>query len=54
MVKDTESKARVQGVKAQMETFRFLFGAVLGESILRHTDNLSKALQGSTVSAAEG
>ncbi len=29
-------------------------GTVLGESILRLTDNLSKALQGSTLSAAEG
>ena len=39
-----KDKARVQGVKAQMETFRFLFGTVLGESILRHTDNLITAV----------
>ena len=40
--KDTEAKAHIQGVCAQMKTFDFLFGTVLGEMVLRHTDNLSK------------
>ena len=37
-----------------MSSFDFLFGTVLGEQLLRHSDNLSKALQGSHVSAAKG
>ena len=37
-----------------MKTFNFLFGTVLCEVLLRHTDNLSKALQKKTISAAEG
>jgi len=52
--KDTETKARIQGVQSQMIKFDFLFGVVLGEMILRHTDNLSKALQAKVISAAEG
>ena len=54
VVKDTESKARIQGVYAQMKTFNFLFGTVLGEMVLRHMDNLSKTLQAKALSAAEG
>ena len=54
VVKDTESKARIQGVRAQMKTFNFLFGTVLGEMVLRHTDNLSRTLQDKALSAAEG
>ncbi len=53
-VKDTQSKARIQGVCSQMNTFNFLFGTMLGELVLRHTDNLSKSLQGKTRCAAEG
>eukprot|EP00731_Ephydatia_muelleri_P025509 Em0017g592a len=37
---DSENRARITGVKAQMEKFEFLFGLCLGECILRHTDNL--------------
>ena len=51
---DTEAKARIRGISAQMRTFEFFFGAVLGEMILRHTDNLSSTLQHKTISAAEG
>ena len=54
VVKDTESKARIQGIRAQMKTFNFLFGSVLGEMVLRHTDNLSRTLQDKALSAAEG
>ena len=53
-VRDTESKARINGVAAQMEKFDFLFGASVGEMILRHSDNLSQTLQKKTTSAAEG
>ena len=52
--RDTETKARILGVQSQMVKFDFLFGVVLGEMILRHTDNLSRALQAKVISAAEG
>jgi len=54
VVKDTEMKARISGVKAIMPKFSFFFGCSLGETILRQTDNLSKALQATEISAAEG
>ena len=52
--RDTESKARIQGVAAQMDTVDFHFGIFLSELVLRHTDNLSKTLQNKAYSAAEG
>ena len=45
IARDTESKARIQGVASQMNTFDFHFGNFLGELVLRHTDNLSKTLK---------
>ena len=36
-----------------MEDFDFYFGVALGETLLRHSDNLSAALQGQDVSAAQ-
>ena len=51
---DTEVKARVIGVKSQMETFCYYFGVCLGECVLRHADNLSRTLQSSSMSAAGG
>ena len=51
--KDTEMKARVGGVKAVMRKFYSLFSCSLGERIMQ-TDNLSKTLQNSTLSAAQG
>ena len=51
---NTEAKARIHGVSAQMETFNYLYGAILGKTILRHTNNLSSTLQHKTLSAAEG
>ena len=50
---DSEMRARIVGVNAQMQTFDFLFGVSLG-NLLRHTDNLSKKLQLKSISAAEG
>ena len=52
--KDTECKSRIQGVSFVMKTFNFVFGAMLGELILRHADNLSSTLQNKSLSAAEG
>ena len=54
IVHDTETKAKIKGVSSQMKTFNFLFGTVLCEMLLRHTDNLSKALQKKTISVAKG
>ena len=53
-VKDTEMKARIQGVAAQMVKFDYFFGISLGQLILQHSDNLSKTLQKVDMSAAEG
>ena len=53
-VRDTDIRARIKGVDAQMKTFDYLFGVMLGQSILRHTDNLSKGLQHETLAASEG
>ena len=36
-----------------MSTFNFLFGALVGKLVLRHTDNLSRTLQNNVFSAAE-
>ena len=52
-VQDTEMKARIRGVRVVMKTFDFIFSCSLGESILRQTDNLSKTLQHSFISAAQ-
>jgi len=52
-VTDTEIKSRIIGVSAQMTSFEYLFGTLLGECILRNIDNLSKTLQNPEMSAAE-
>lgn len=36
-----------------MKDFDFLFGLVLGERILKHTDNVSKTIQASSMSATD-
>ena len=47
-------RARVIGVQSYMKTFNFFFFCVLlGELILRHSDNLSKTMQSPKLSAAE-
>ena len=53
-VKDSEMKARIHGVASQMKTFTYLFGIVLGDLILRHSDNLSRTLQKADISTAQG
>jgi len=53
-VRDSEVIARIRGVASQMQLFDFFFGLVLGESLLRNTDNLSRTLQKKNYSAAEG
>ena len=51
---DMEAKARIRGVAAQMTTFTYLFGSMLGKLVLKHTDNLSRTLQHASMVAAEG
>lgn len=52
--RDTEMKSRIDGVAAQMKTFKFFFGLLLGRKILTMVDNLSRSLQSKTMSANEG
>ena len=50
---DTELKARIIGVKTMMIKFDFLFGCMIGKTLLNQTDNLSKTLQNPKLSALE-
>ena len=50
--KDMEMRSHIGGVDAQME--KFYFGVQLGSKLLNMVDNLSRALQSSTISACEG
>ena len=51
---DPEIRARVIGVDTTMNRFDFLFGLVLGERLLKHTDNLSRTLQAPSLTESEG
>lgn len=51
---EPDIKSRIIGVKHQMSTFEFFVGVVIGERVLKHTDNLSKTLQHKDLSANEG
>ena len=51
---DSEVRARMLGVEKSMETFETYFGLSLAHLLLSHSDNLSRALQKSSISAAEG
>ena len=53
-VRDTEMRARIGGVAAQMEHFDFFFGIQLGRKLLSIVDNLSRSLQAKTISACKG
>ena len=47
-------EARIRGVQNMVTSFNFYFGCTLGEQLLMQTDNLSRALQNSSTSAAQG
>lgn len=49
---DPDVKARIIGVQCQMSAFNLLFGLKLCERILKMTDDLTKTLQNSSLSAA--
>ena len=51
---DSEMKARIGGVSASMETFDFIYGAMLGEMVLKHSDSLVALWQHKSMSAAGG
>ena len=52
----TESKVRARALGVEAVNFRidFLFGLILGERILKHTDNLSSTLQNPLLTTSEG
>ena len=54
VVHDSETRARIRGVSSVMCSFKYVFGNLLGECLLKHADNLSSTLQHSSFSAAEG
>ena len=53
ITRDSEIKARIIGVAAQMKTFEIAFAVHLAEMLFRHTDNLSKTLQKDTISEGQ-
>ena len=50
----TEIRARIIGCQAQMNSFNYFFGVLLGERLFSHTDNLSATLQKRNLSAVAG
>ena len=46
-------KGHIIGVKYQMEIFNYFLGVNLGSLLLKHSDNLSRTIQHSHMSAAE-
>ena len=51
---DTEMKIRIRGMKNHTLEFNYSFGIHLAHLVLSHTDNLSKTLQSTEMSAIEG
>ena len=45
IVPDTVMKVSIRGVSSQMNRFRYLYGIILGELLLKHANNLSWTLQ---------
>ena len=51
---DQETRARIIGCKSQMESFYFFLGLNLSHKLYAMTDNLSKSLQATKMSAIKG
>ena len=51
---DPAMRGRIIGVQSQMHCFDYYFGVYVLQLLLRHSDNLSKALQNSEMSVCEG
>ena len=47
-------RGRIIGVQIQMHYFDYYFGVYILQLLLKHSDNLSKAIQNSEMSACEG
>ena len=41
--RDMEMSVKVNGIASQLEKFDFLFGVMLGETVLQLADNLSRS-----------
>lgn len=50
---DTEMKARIRGISTHTKEFSYCFGLQLAATLLRNSDNLSKTLQATQLSAVE-
>ena len=50
---DTEMKARIRGISAHTKQFSYCFGIHLAATLLKNSDNLSKTLQATQLSAVE-
>ena len=50
---DTERKARIRSVETYMKNCDFVYGVLLGELVLGHSDNLSRTLQDPKLSAVQ-
>ena len=53
VARESEVKPRINGVRVVMKGFGFLFGPMLPERILKHTDNVSKTMKASLISAVD-
>lgn len=53
VAKQSELKARINGVPAKMKEFMFFFCVMLAEQLLKDCDNLSKTIQSSSMPAVE-
>ena len=54
ILKDVKTRGQILGVDTYIESFDFFFSAMVGKTLLWQSDNLSRALRGSHMSAAEG
>ena len=53
VVKQSDIKARINGVAAKMKEFNFHFCLMPAEQLLKHTDNLSRIMQATSMPAIE-
>ena len=51
---EPEIKGTVIGVRSQMNTFNYFYGVTILQLVLRHSDNLSKILQKSSLNFCQG
>ena len=51
---DSDMRARILGVEAQMMTFDYIFGVMLSSLLLCHTNGLSASLQKKCMFAGQG